>query len=146
MVGCVVPLRGPLFNMRPERPAAAAQVVARECGGTGMRVAWTARRIRMTRMSPIERHGRGGSAGDGSMSDDGQTVSPWMQGPRFPGSGPLDRTMHADVCVVGAGIAGTMVAWQLLLEGKSVVVLEAGGAGGGETSRTTAHLTHVLDA
>ena len=47
--------------------------------------------------------------------------------------------------MVGAGIAGITTAWLLAQEGKSVVVLEASSVGGGETSRTTAHLTTSLD-
>jgi len=49
------------------------------------------------------------------------------------------------VCVVGAGIAGLTTAYLLAREGKEVVVLDDGAVGGGETGRTTAHLTSVLD-
>ncbi len=63
--------------------------------------------------------------------------------PRFE---PLTRGLDADVCVVGAGIAGLSVAYALAKEGRSVVVLEDGPSiGNGETARTTAHLSNAFD-
>lgn len=62
--------------------------------------------------------------------------------PRFP---PLDSDVRASVCVVGAGIAGMMTAYLLTRAGKSVVVIDDGPIGGGETGRTTAHITAALD-
>lgn len=52
---------------------------------------------------------------------------------------------RAEVCVIGAGIAGLSAAYLLAQQGKSVIVLEAGLIGRGETSRTTAHLADALD-
>lgn len=57
----------------------------------------------------------------------------------------LDKDITADVCVVGAGVAGLTTAYLLGKEGKSVVVLDDRTIGGGETSRTTAHLVNALD-
>ena len=58
------------------------------------------------------------------------------------GSGVLE----ADVCIVGAGIAGLTTAYGLAYAGQKVLVLEAGrGVGEGETSRTTAQLATELD-
>src|SRR3954453_21762425 len=51
----------------------------------------------------------------------------------------------ADVCGVGAGIAGMTTAYLLAREGKSVVVLDDGPIAGGQTQRTTAHLSNALD-
>jgi glycine/D-amino acid oxidase-like deaminating enzyme/nitrite reductase/ring-hydroxylating ferredoxin subunit len=62
-----------------------------------------------------------------------------------PRYGPLDGHERADVCVVGAGIAGLTTAYMLVREGLSVVVLDDGPVGGGETGRTTAHLSNALD-
>jgi glycine/D-amino acid oxidase-like deaminating enzyme/nitrite reductase/ring-hydroxylating ferredoxin subunit len=50
-----------------------------------------------------------------------------------------------DVCVIGGGIAGLTVAYLLAKEGRNVVVLDAFDVGAGETSRSTAHLTAILD-
>jgi glycine/D-amino acid oxidase-like deaminating enzyme/nitrite reductase/ring-hydroxylating ferredoxin subunit len=62
-----------------------------------------------------------------------------------PEFGPLAHEASADVCVVGAGIAGLTVAYLLAREGRSVVVLDDGPVAGGETARTTAHLVNALD-
>ena len=58
---------------------------------------------------------------------------------------PLGENLRADVAVVGAGIAGITTAYLLAQEGRRVVVLEDGAVGGGETGRTTAHLSSALD-
>ena len=58
---------------------------------------------------------------------------------------PLDRDLKTDVVVVGAGIAGMSVAYELACAGSAVVVLDAGRIGGGMTARTTAHLSNALD-
>lgn len=72
------------------------------------------------------------------------TRSVWMDNaPLDPGT--LDRSCPADVCVVGAGIAGLCVAHELSRRGYRVAVLEGGVVGYGETSRTTAHLVTALD-
>ncbi len=57
----------------------------------------------------------------------------------------LHQSLEADVCIVGAGIAGLSTAYCLSCEGKSVVVLDDGPLGGGMTERTTAHLSNVID-
>jgi glycine/D-amino acid oxidase-like deaminating enzyme len=62
-----------------------------------------------------------------------------------PRVSPLDGHTRADVCVVGAGIAGPTTAYLLTREGMSVVVLDDGPVGGGEIGRTTAHLSNALD-
>src|SRR5687767_786993 len=56
---------------------------------------------------------------------------------------PGDTT--ADVCIVGAGIAGLTTAYLLAKQGASVIVLDDGPTAGGETCRTTAHLVSALD-
>ena len=58
---------------------------------------------------------------------------------------PLAGSESADVCVVGAGIAGLTTAWFLARAGRSVLVVDDGGIGSGETSRTTAHLSNAVD-
>jgi glycine/D-amino acid oxidase-like deaminating enzyme len=74
-----------------------------------------------------------------------QTPPLWTEGVTIPEAPPLTEAQHADVCVVGAGIAGVTTAYLLAREGRSVVVLDAGPIGGGETQHTTAHLSNVLD-
>jgi glycine/D-amino acid oxidase-like deaminating enzyme/nitrite reductase/ring-hydroxylating ferredoxin subunit len=61
------------------------------------------------------------------------------------GAGPLTGDTQADVCVVGAGIAGLTTAYLLAREGRDVVVLERGTIGCGDTGRTTAHLANAID-
>jgi glycine/D-amino acid oxidase-like deaminating enzyme/nitrite reductase/ring-hydroxylating ferredoxin subunit len=63
----------------------------------------------------------------------------------LPTTEPLRADVQAGVCVIGAGIAGLTTAYLLGREGKSVVVLDDGPIGGGETSRTTAHLACRID-
>jgi glycine/D-amino acid oxidase-like deaminating enzyme/nitrite reductase/ring-hydroxylating ferredoxin subunit len=62
-----------------------------------------------------------------------------------PSRPALAEDVNADVCVVGAGIAGMTTAYLLARQGQSVVVLDDGRVGGGMTERTTAHLVNALD-
>lgn len=78
-------------------------------------------------------------------SDSGSTTSVWMDTADAPVRQQLTADARADACVVGAGIAGLSVAYELARNRKSVVVLDDGVIGGGETSRTTAHLVTALD-
>lgn len=78
-------------------------------------------------------------------SNSGESVSSWMATARVPTQLPLAENTHANVCIVGAGIAGMTTAYLLAREGKSVVVLDDGRIGGGMTERTTAHLTNAID-
>src|SRR4051812_12008033 len=73
-----------------------------------------------------------------------QGESLWQNVP-VPEPEPLAQDVRADVCVVGAGIAGLSTAYELAKRGRSVVVLDARRVGGGETSYTTAHLANVID-
>ena len=70
--------------------------------------------------------------------------SPWAIDAQTAFS-PLHENAHADVCVVGAGIAGLTTACLLARSGKRVVVLDDGPIGGGMTQATTAHITNMLD-
>lgn len=78
------------------------------------------------------------------QNDSGKTISVWMETALVPALSALSESTHADVCVVGAGMAGMSTAYMLAREGKSVVVLDDGPIGGGQTSRTTAHVSNVL--
>jgi glycine/D-amino acid oxidase-like deaminating enzyme/nitrite reductase/ring-hydroxylating ferredoxin subunit len=69
----------------------------------------------------------------------------WAMDVAMPTLPVLEHDAQADVCIVGAGIAGLTTAYLLSKEGKSVIVLDAREAGGGQTSRTTAHLSNAID-
>jgi glycine/D-amino acid oxidase-like deaminating enzyme/nitrite reductase/ring-hydroxylating ferredoxin subunit len=69
----------------------------------------------------------------------------WIEGTEPPPVRALDGDSRADVCVVGAGIAGLSAAYHLAKAGKSVIVLDDGEIGQGMTGVTTAHLTCALD-
>jgi len=74
-----------------------------------------------------------------------ETTSVWMETAAKPVFSSLTHDDRADVCIVGAGIAGLTTAYLLGKAGKSVIVLEDGSIGSGETQRTTAHLATALD-
>ena len=75
---------------------------------------------------------------------DEQTRSIWMD-TRVAGSAALEHSEQADVAIVGSGIAGLSVAYELAKRGRSVIVLDRGKIGGGMSARTTAHLASALD-
>lgn len=69
----------------------------------------------------------------------------WSRRPRPSYATELADHTAVDVCVVGAGMAGLSVAYELSRQGARVVVVDQGPVGGGETGRTSAHLTSALD-
>ena len=72
------------------------------------------------------------------------TQSVWKSEPTsaFP---PLRVNATCDVCIIGGGIAGMSVAYELARQGQRVMVLDARDVGGGQTAQTTAHLASALD-
>ena len=78
-------------------------------------------------------------------SDSGHTTSVWMGTTEVPQFPPLTQDVRANVCIIGAGIAGMTTAYLLARAGRAVVLIDDGPIGGGETGRTTAHLTSALD-
>ncbi|MDF2549920.1 MAG: FAD-dependent oxidoreductase [Chlamydiales bacterium] len=58
---------------------------------------------------------------------------------------PLSQNLTADVCIIGSGISGLTTAYLLLQEGFKVVILESKEILGGESARTTAHLSNAFD-
>jgi len=76
----------------------------------------------------------------------GESVSVWMATTCLPKIPSLQVSEHADVCIIGAGIAGLLTAYRLSHSGRSVILLDDGPIASGETERTTAHLTAVLDS
>lgn len=77
-------------------------------------------------------------------SDEGKTVSYWEATEEL-----IDRdtktSNSTEVCVVGGGIAGLTTAYLLAKAGEQVTVIDDGLIGGGETCRTTAHLSNAID-
>lgn len=63
----------------------------------------------------------------------------------MPGLPRITQSMRTSVCIIGAGIAGMTTAYLLARAGRAVIVIDDGQIGGGETGRTTAHLTAALD-
>ncbi|MDQ4123638.1 MAG: FAD-dependent oxidoreductase [Acidobacteriota bacterium] len=78
-------------------------------------------------------------------SDEGQSVSVWEATGEIQEPGSLNQDLQTDVCIVGAGISGLTTAYFLAKAGKRVVVVDDGIITGGETCRTTAHLSNAID-
>src|SRR5947199_10639136 len=75
----------------------------------------------------------------------GENISFWERTAQKFRTAPLSENLTADVCVIGAGIAGVTTAYLLARENRSVVVVDDGPVGGGMTGRTTAHLVNAID-
>lgn len=73
-----------------------------------------------------------------------RSVSVWMPVPPIPGH-PVEDSRPCDLVVIGAGMAGLSVAYEALLKGRQVTVLDRGAIASGMTARTTAHLASALD-
>ncbi len=78
-------------------------------------------------------------------SDEGANVSYWQSSREGLKTTPLSSAVETDVCIIGGGIAGLTAAYLLSKAGRSVIVIDDGPIGGGETARTTAHLTWAID-
>jgi len=79
------------------------------------------------------------------MNEPRGTQTFWQQTDDRPKPPSLLEDAVAKVCIVGAGIAGLTTAYLLNRAGQSVIVLDDGPVAGGETGRTTAHLSNALD-
>jgi glycine/D-amino acid oxidase-like deaminating enzyme/nitrite reductase/ring-hydroxylating ferredoxin subunit len=75
----------------------------------------------------------------------GENISFWERTTRKLWTAALAENLTADVCVIGAGIAGVTAAYLLVREGRDVILVDDGPVGGGMTGRTTAHLVNALD-
>ena len=74
-----------------------------------------------------------------------ESQSVWAATAKMPRAGKLTEDVAADVCIVGAGIAGLTTGYLLTRAGKSVVILDDGPLAGGMTQVTTAHLSDAID-
>jgi glycine/D-amino acid oxidase-like deaminating enzyme/nitrite reductase/ring-hydroxylating ferredoxin subunit len=75
----------------------------------------------------------------------GANTSYWVASVQPFTTRKLTRSIETDVVVVGGGIAGVSVAYNLSRNGVKVVLVEDGNIGSGETGRTSAHLVSALD-
>lgn len=73
------------------------------------------------------------------------STSIWMETTALPEFQPLATNTSCQVAIVGAGVTGLTAAYMLAKEGKDVLVLDDGSLAGGQTERTTAHITAMLD-
>src|SRR5262245_13971655 len=67
------------------------------------------------------------------------------QAPRFPALPSLQRDVHCDVAVVGAGLTGALVARALSHEGIDTVLLDKRHVAEGSTSASTALIQYEID-
>jgi glycine/D-amino acid oxidase-like deaminating enzyme/nitrite reductase/ring-hydroxylating ferredoxin subunit len=78
-------------------------------------------------------------------AESGTTVSLWAATADVPQFKPLEHDIYAEVCIIGGGLAGLTTAYLAAQKGLAVVVLDDNDICGGETARTTAHLSNVID-
>jgi glycine/D-amino acid oxidase-like deaminating enzyme/nitrite reductase/ring-hydroxylating ferredoxin subunit len=69
-------------------------------------------------------------------------TDPYSNRPRFP---KLAQDLKTNVCVVGSGISGISIAYELVLRGLKVVMIDAREPISGESGRTSGHLANALD-
>jgi glycine/D-amino acid oxidase-like deaminating enzyme/nitrite reductase/ring-hydroxylating ferredoxin subunit len=74
-----------------------------------------------------------------------KSTSLWLETAHPARQPTLGENATADVCVIGAGIAGVTTAYLLGREKKPVVLVDDGTPGCGMTGMTTAHLSNVID-
>lgn len=77
--------------------------------------------------------------------ESGKSLSIWASTDDVPKFESLKNNIETEVCVIGAGITGITTAYLLAEKGKQVVVIDDGNICSGETARTTAHITNVID-
>ena len=82
---------------------------------------------------------------DFSSDTSGANNTLWLADNHRPNFPPLSQDITTDVCIIGGGIAGLTAAYRLTCEGKKIVLIDDGKICSGETGRTSAHLTNVLD-
>lgn len=69
-------------------------------------------------------------------------TEPYSNIPTFP---KLDKDIETDVCIVGSGISGITIAYELVKQGVNVTMVEARNMLSGESGRTSGHLSADLD-
>lgn len=76
---------------------------------------------------------------------DEQTKSLWMRVEVDPDAPRFSGKQRCHTVVIGSGIAGLSVAYELAATGHKIIVVDRGRVAGGMTSRTTAHLAPICD-
>ncbi|TPX17940.1 uncharacterized protein E0L32_012003 [Thyridium curvatum] len=82
------------------------------------------------------------------MQTSGATDAVWVHKDKYanrPQFQQLKDDLETEVCIIGAGISGISVAYELVSRGKDVVLIEARDVLSGETGRTSGHLANALD-
>lgn len=77
--------------------------------------------------------------------ESGKNISIWADTFNVPQLSKLTGGLECEVVIIGAGINGLMAGCMLSLKGIRTVIVDDGNIGGGETARTTAHITNVID-
>lgn len=83
-----------------------------------------------------------------TMRTSGETDAVWIHTDPYsnrPKFSKLNRDLETDVCIVGSGISGISIAYELVTRGVNVVMIEAREILSGETGRTSGHLASDLD-
>lgn len=70
-----------------------------------------------------------------------QMESIWRETEQLPDRAPLPGNITVDTAVIGGGMAGILIAYELRKRGVEAVVLEADQVGSGQTGNTTAKIT-----
>ncbi|KAL8768276.1 MAG: hypothetical protein Q9209_005415 [Squamulea sp. 1 TL-2023] len=70
-------------------------------------------------------------------------TEPYSKRPQFK---PITQDIKTDVCVIGSGIVGISVSYELVRRGVKVVMLEARDILSGESGRTSGHLSSGIDS
>jgi glycine/D-amino acid oxidase-like deaminating enzyme/nitrite reductase/ring-hydroxylating ferredoxin subunit len=76
---------------------------------------------------------------------DERSRSFWMCDSSPVAASALMEDAKAEVAVIGGGIAGLSIAYELTRHGRSVILIDRGAIGWGMTARTTAHLVSEID-
>lgn len=74
-----------------------------------------------------------------------RTRSLWMKVDVYPDAPKFSGKKSCDTVIIGSGIAGLSIAYELASIGQKVIVIDRGSIAGGMTSRTTAHLAPICD-
>jgi glycine/D-amino acid oxidase-like deaminating enzyme/nitrite reductase/ring-hydroxylating ferredoxin subunit len=75
----------------------------------------------------------------------GKNLSFWTQSVQLKSYSKVNHDIDTDVLIIGAGISGVSIAYNLSLKNIKSVLIDDGFIGSGETGRTTAHLVNALD-